>query len=215
MARIDDADIAVLHSYAKAGWRHAVEHQWLRIEVIRRLHRAATALPPGFGLAVFDGWRPLALQRELFDAIAPDPAPGAELPVAPPSDDPAQPPPHLTGGTVDLTLTWQGSPLALGTAFDEFTPLTTTTAFEHLPGPERTLRRLLYNTLRAQEFVVLAEEWWHFEFGTRLWSALTGQPPRYGPTTPQQPAPTDVTPRPPMPVSMAAGDKRENRSAAG
>jgi D-alanyl-D-alanine dipeptidase len=27
----------------------------------------------------------------------------------------------------------------------------------------------------AQGFVVLAEEWWHFEYGTRLWSALTGE----------------------------------------
>ena len=40
------------------------------------------------------------------------------------------------------------------------------------------------DTLREQDFVVLAEEWWHFEFGTRLWAALTGQPAMYGPTAP-------------------------------
>ncbi|MGI5328397.1 hypothetical protein [Actinomadura nitritigenes] len=64
----------------------------------------------------------------------------------------------------------------MGIAFDEFTGLAMTTAFEDLEGPVRTLRRLLYHTLRRQSFVVLAEEWWHFELGTRLWSALTGRP---------------------------------------
>jgi D-alanyl-D-alanine dipeptidase len=27
--------------------------------------------------------------------------------------------------------------------------------------------------------IVLAEEWWHFEYGTRLWSTITGYPTRY------------------------------------
>lgn len=184
LARIGDTRIPVLHSYAATGRRHAVEQQWLRADVLARLHGAAATLPPGFGLAVFDGWRPLSLQRELFEAIGPNSDPAAEDPVAPPSDNPAAPPPHLTGGAVDLTLTWHGIPLALGTAFDEFTRLAMTAAFEDLAGPVRTLRRLLYHGLRRQGFVVLAEEWWHFEFGTRLWSVLTGQPARYGPAAP-------------------------------
>jgi D-alanyl-D-alanine dipeptidase len=77
-----------------------------------------------------------------------------------------------------------GPPLELGTAFDEFTELARTRAFDHVAGPVRGLRGLLYHTLRRQDFVVLAEEWWHFEFGTRLWSVLTGQPAQYGPTAP-------------------------------
>ena len=136
--------------------------------------------------ANFDGWRPLALQRELFDATygpGSTAGPGA---VAPPSADPRTPPPHLTGGTVDLTLCWQGRPLALGTGFDEFSALAATAAFEAEPGPVRTLRRLLYWTLRRHGFVVLAEEWWHFEFGTRLWSTITGHPVRYGPAAPAE-----------------------------
>lgn len=184
LVEITGPRIAVLHSYAAAGWRNAVGQQWLRTGVVARLQQAATALPAGFGIAVFDGWRPLSLQRELFHAISPDLAPdGIDL-VAAPSEDPAEPPPHLTGGAVDLTLTWQGAPLALGTTFDEFTDVTATTAFEEISGSERKLRRLLYHTLRSQGFTVLAEEWWHFEFGTRLWSGLTRDFPRYGPTSP-------------------------------
>ncbi|WUI01907.1 hypothetical protein OHR68_08875 [Spirillospora sp. NBC_00431] len=184
LARIEDAGIPALHSYAEAGWRHAVDQQWLRSGVLTRLRQAALTLPPGFGLAVFDGWRPLTLQRELFEAVGPNFDPDAEDPVAPPSEDPAEPPPHLTGGAVDLTLTWQATPLTLGTAFDDFTSAAATTAFENSAGPVRTLRRLLYHALRRQGFVALAEEWWHFEFGTRLWSVLTGRPARYGPSAP-------------------------------
>jgi D-alanyl-D-alanine dipeptidase len=185
LAEVSGPGIAVLHSYTRADLRHAVDRQWLRAGTLTRLRQAASVVPRGFGFAVFDAWRPLALQRELFDATG---AGSAEVDfVAPPSEDPATPPPHLTGGTVDLTLSWHGTPLALGTSFDEFADAAATSAFEGTPGPVRSLRRLLYHTLRRQGFVVLAEEWWHFEFGTRLWSALTGRPARYGPATPVRP----------------------------
>jgi D-alanyl-D-alanine dipeptidase len=184
LAQFPEAGIDVLHSYLTAGWRHAVDRQWLRAGALARLQQAAAALPPGFGIAVFDAWRPLALQQELFETISTEMGPGGQDAVAPPSAAPQAPAPHLTGGAVDLTLTWQGAPLALGTAFDEFTELARTRAFDHVADPVRGLRRLLYHTLRQQDFVVLAEEWWHFEFGTRLWSALADQPAQYGPTAP-------------------------------
>ena len=47
------------------------------------------------------------------------------------------------------------------------------------PGPARDLRRVLYRTMAAQGFVVLAREWWHFEYGTRLWAAVTRRPALY------------------------------------
>jgi D-alanyl-D-alanine dipeptidase len=184
LAQIPAAGIDALHSYLTAGRRHATDRQWLRTGTLARLQQAAAALPSGLGIAVFDAWRPLALQQELFEAVSEDTGPDGYSAVAPPSADPQAPPPHLTGGAVDLTLTWQGEPLELGTAFDEFTELARTQAFEDLAGPVRSLRRVLYHALREQDFVVLAEEWWHFEFGTRLWAALTGRPALYGPTVP-------------------------------
>lgn len=184
LLRVTGAGIDVLHSYLRAGWRHAAAGQWLRAGALGRLRQAAAALPPGLGIAVFDAWRPLALQEELFEALGASAGPDGECAVAPPSATPEEPPPHLTGGAVDLTLTWQRRPLALGTGFDEFTDLAQARAFEHVPGPVRTLRRLLYHTLRRHGFVVLAEEWWHFEYGTRLWSALAGQRAPYGRAAP-------------------------------
>jgi D-alanyl-D-alanine dipeptidase len=176
-----ESGLLLLHSYRRAGLRGAIDRQYLRETTLDRLLAAAESLPRGFGLAVFDAWRPLALQRELFAACA-DLPPGA---VAPPSDDPRTPPPHLTGGTVDLTLTWQGTPLALGTEFDDFGPRAAADAFEEYQGYVRGLRRMLYCSLRDQQFVVLAEEWWHYEFGTRLWSLISGNPVHYTGITPE------------------------------
>lgn len=171
--------IRVLSNYWHAGWHHARPTTWIRGEALDRLGHAAGALPARLGLAVFDAWRPLALQAELYEAAYGEPG----LPegyVAEPVADPSTPPPHLTGGTVDLTLTLDGTPLALGTGFDDFTPAAATDALETVPGHSRELRRLLVATMRSAGFVVLHCEWWHFEFGTRRWAAITGGQARYG-----------------------------------
>ena len=81
---------------------------------------------------------------------------------------------------MDVTLTWKGRPLALGTPFDDFSDAAAADALEASPCSERELRRLLYWTMRAEGFVVVDCEWWHFEHGTRRWAALTGHSPKYG-----------------------------------
>ncbi|MEB3320460.1 MAG: M15 family metallopeptidase [Cyanobium sp.] len=97
----------------------------LRRGVIERLLTAQALLQrqqPQWCLAIFDAWRPLAVQRFMVDhAIVStcqergiDPAldsPERQQAVAdvgrfwaPPNRDPAAPPPHSTGAAVDLTL---------------------------------------------------------------------------------------------------------------
>jgi D-alanyl-D-alanine dipeptidase len=178
-----------LAAYHVVGWEGAPPVSHGRAGAVDRLHAAAAMLPERYGLAVFDGWRPMALQARLYAKAYADP----ELPpgfVSYPSADQATPPPHPTGGTFDLTLTLDDVPLGLGTTFDEFTPAAVTAAFEDQPGPVRELRRLLYWTMRSSGFVVIDCEWWHFEYGTRRWAGLTGEHPRYGatnlPTVPEQ-----------------------------
>jgi D-alanyl-D-alanine dipeptidase len=183
LVAIEHRRIRNLHAYWHAGWYHARPVSLLRAEAMRRLSAVVEPMPDRFGLAVFDAWRPLALQVELYEAAYSDPAmpPGF---VAPPSDHPKTPSPHLTGGTVDLTLTIDGIPMALGTRYDDFTGLAAVAALEGAAGPDRDLRRLLYWAMRAQGFVVLAGEWWHFEYGTRRWAAIRGCAPLYGPASP-------------------------------
>ncbi len=103
--------------------------------------------------------------------------------VSEPTESPLTPPPHLTGGTVDLTLTLDGIPLSLGTSFDDFSLAARADSLEMSPSPARDLRRLLYHAMRAEGFVVLDCEWWHYEYGTRRWAALTGNEPLYGPAS--------------------------------
>lgn len=174
--------IRVLGNYWHAGWTCALPGAWLRSGAYDRLVTAVEALPDGFGFAIFDAWRPLPLQAELFDAAYTNPSlpPGY---IAEPIADRAYPPPHLTGGTVDITLTFEGIPLGLGSDFDDFTPAAATDSLEGVAGVERELRRLLYHSLRGVGFVVLDCEWWHFEYGTPRWAGLVGAQPIYGPAS--------------------------------
>lgn len=182
MVRIAHRKVRTLDVYWHAGWPSAVPGAWAREGAARRLCQVAERLPEPFGLAVFDAWRPLELQREIYRAAYADESlpPGF---VSEPSTDPVFPPPHLTGGTVDVTLTYQGVPLALGTLFDDFTDRARTASLEGVPGPACELRRLLYWRMHDAGFVVIDCEWWHFEFGTRRWAALREEAPLYGPAT--------------------------------
>jgi D-alanyl-D-alanine dipeptidase len=186
LAPIEGRGLRVLGAYRAEGWPHTVAGGYLRASVVQRLGRVAGALAEPFGLAVFDAWRPLPLQAALHTAAYADP----DLPagfVAEADPDPANPPAHLTGATVDLTLSYDGIPLALGTPFDDFRAAAHADRFEHAtPIDERArvvrdLRRLLVAAMASEGFVVLHCEWWHFEHGTRYWAAVTGEAARFGP----------------------------------
>jgi D-alanyl-D-alanine dipeptidase len=154
-----------------------------------RLRAAAAALPPGIALVVFDAFRPLAVQAwlwtEFFTRVhhAHPHLTGDALTdyvsqfVASPDPDPAFPPPHRTGGAVDLYLVERasGAPLPMGTAPDAAVPESETDWFERHPQePFRQNRRLLYHTLTRVGFANYPGEWWHFEYGTRRWAGQTG-----------------------------------------
>ncbi|MFO8237802.1 MAG: M15 family metallopeptidase [Prochlorococcaceae cyanobacterium] len=130
------------HPYAALGapYGSAGSPFRLRPEVIRRLLLAQQLLAreqPGWRLAIFDAWRPLAVQAFMVEhsitstcrergidsgVDSPDRrAVVAEVGRfwAPPNADPASPPPHSTGAAVDLTLAnGAGEPLAMGSAID-------------------------------------------------------------------------------------------------
>ena len=100
--------------------------------------------------------------------------------VTPPSRNPAAPPPHLTGGAVDLTLAdGDGLPLDLGTDFDAFVPEAGARALEQVAGPARDLRRLLFWSMCRQGFTAYLEEWWHFDLGDQFWGLVQARPARY------------------------------------
>ncbi|MEE9414250.1 MAG: M15 family metallopeptidase [Acidimicrobiales bacterium] len=183
LVSVEHRRIRTLANYWHGGWANAIPGTYLRTDAARRLYAAADSLPNRWGLAVFDAWRPLELQQELFDAALDNPGiePGFMAPV---SHDPATPPPHLTGGAVDLTLTFDGTPIGPGTGFDDITDRAHAAALEATLGPAREVRRMLYWAMRRQYFVVFTREWWHFEYGTSRWAANRNKDAKYGPAEP-------------------------------
>lgn len=186
-----------LNAYRWAGWPGTRRTMWLRHSVVNRLRRAASTLPEGYGLAVFDAWRSPATVRALWNHFY---GPGSTLApgfLADP-DDPGMIPPHLTGGAVDLTLTWDGTPLNLGCGFDHFGSDAHADAFESdgRSTVVRQLRRLLHHAMSQAGFCGLAEEWWHFSWGDQLWAARNGTEPVFAAATPwgARPTPTAAEP---------------------
>ena len=183
-----DGSLACINAYRVGGWPGTDHRVWLRSGVVDRLLAAERQLPNGFAFAIFDGWRSAETIRALYHHFY---GPGSTLApgfLADP-DDPTRIPPHGTGGAVDLTLSWQGAPLSLGTPFDEFTDRAHLEALE-ASGPEdhlsRDLRRLLFHTMTSHGFAPYAEEWWHFSHGDVAWALADGEAiARYGPTSPE------------------------------
>ena len=172
--------IRVLGAYWHEGWPFAVPGAYLRPGTLQQLLVALASLPEPFGFGIWDAWRDPRLQAVLHDRVYRD----GDLPpgfVAYPDPDPRRCPPHASGGTADLTLTWRGFPLEMGTRFDAFVPEAAAAALEP-NGPElaRDLRRLLAVTMTGARFVQHPQEWWHWEYGTRYWAAVTGEPVMFG-----------------------------------
>ncbi len=180
----------------------------LRQGVVTRLLRAQQHVQrrhPHLRLAIFDAWRPLAVQafmvrhtiahtcaeRGLTDRTA---VAAVEAEVgrfwAPPNPDPAAPPPHSTGAAVDLTLARveTGEPLAMGGAIDTIGAvsepdhwLQQARACADSAQRQRWLqwhqrRCWLRQAMAAAGFSQHPNELWHFSHGDQLWAWRSGQP---------------------------------------
>lgn len=187
----------VCMQYPRLGMHQAVERCFVRREVYDRLLQAQAFLPEGFRLRVWDAWRPLALQRELYDTLSQRILSHFGLTDAPreqqlhllqqyvslPSTNRQDPPLHTTGGAVDVTLLdSRGRELDMGTPFDDFTAPSATAYLESHPGNEtaRDNRRMLYHCMRRAGFENLPSEWWHYDYGDRVWGYYRRCPALYG-----------------------------------
>ena len=188
-------------AYFRVGLPGARDGCWLRAEVAERLARVAAALPDGLSLVVWDGYRALETQQALYDEYLtelllahPDwPSEALEEAaarfVSPPLRSVHSPPPHLTGGAVDLTLAdGDGRPLDLGTPFDAFVSEAGARALEAVPdgaaaAAARDRRRTLFWAMSAEGFTAYAEEWWHYDHGDQFWGLIRECAAHYGPAS--------------------------------
>ena len=122
------------------------------------LVRANASLRPlGYGLLVYDGYRPWYVTKMFWDATPPE----KHIFVA----DPSQGSRHNRGAAVDLTLydLKTGTPVEMVSTYDE----TTDRAYPNYPGGtsrQRWYRALLRHAMEAQGFSVYDAEWWHFDY---------------------------------------------------
>lgn len=180
----------------------AIPELYVREGVLRRLQKLNESLiKDDLELYVYDAYRPVELQNYFHDIWVPTHL-RAEHPEwseeiirdevgkywakgAASSDDvdPLSPPPHATGGVVDLTLRRNGTreELYMGGPFDGVTELSFVDYFEK-EGERRPLserekearanRRILYWAMTEAGFTVNPNEWWHYGFGDQLSAAL-------------------------------------------
>ncbi len=180
---------------------------FLRRTVLERLLEAQARLitqRPGWRLHLLDAWRPLAVQAFMVnytDALLRREAPELDDVArrervlnywAPPSENPATPPPHSTGAAIDLTLfDAQGRAVNMGSPFDEPTERSHPEYFANATdasGKEAHVhRQLVSRVMRAAGFVQHPQEWWHFSFGDRAWAREHDvEAARYGRAAPTQ-----------------------------
>jgi D-alanyl-D-alanine dipeptidase len=122
------------------------------------LGRVAKALQAkGYGLLIYDAYRPWFVTRMFWDATPPK----SRIFVA----DPAQGSRHNRGCAVDLTLydLRSGEPAEMTSRYDEMSRR----AYPDYVGGtsrQRWLRDLLRREMEQQGFEVYAAEWWHFDY---------------------------------------------------
>jgi len=129
---------------------------FLRLPVVQALQKIQNDLTEkGYGIKIFDAYRPYAVTKKMWDLIHDDRY------VA----DPAKGSGHNRGLSIDLTIVHlkDKSELDMGTGFDNFTD-TAHHIFKELPLTVLQNRSLLKETMEKYGFKALDTEWWHYSW---------------------------------------------------
>lgn len=137
---------------------YPVARAYLQLDAARSLSAAADDLrTDGFGLVVYDAYRPWYITKVFWDAT---PERYREFLASPESGSR-----HNRGAAVDVGLydlaTGERTPMPSG--FDEFTRRAYTDYDEGPEGPRRNRERLR-RAMESNGFRVYDREWWHYDF---------------------------------------------------
>lgn len=111
----------------------------------------------GYGLAIFDGYRPWRVTKLMWDRTPPE----KHAYVA----DPKKGSRHNRGCAVDLTMVdlKTGKQVAMPSEYDDFSRRAHAD-YEGGTHQQRLHRAILKKAMEAHGFKNLPEEWWHFDF---------------------------------------------------
>jgi zinc D-Ala-D-Ala dipeptidase len=151
-----------LYSQARAFMQRPAAQALVRVQ-----HALASK---GYGLLIFDAYRPWYVTKLFWDATPPD----KHNFVA----DPAEGSRHNRGCAVDLTLydLKTGHPVDMPSLYDEMSER----AYPNYAGAseqQRRMRDFLRRQMEAQGFTVYDYEWWHFDY--RDWKSYAIQNVRF------------------------------------
>jgi len=177
-------EILTLPAYHPSDYRPLI-----RLGVAKRLHHAQQTLPEGYQLVLLDGWRSQTTQRGLYDAefakrlaesdsgehavIHNETIKYVSKPLENDTTLSATPPPHSTGGAVDVALAIDGNLIDFGSDFDEMSEKSAL-AYLESDGDDplaRDNRRLLYHVMTGVGFEPYQYEWWHYNYGNQMATA--------------------------------------------
>ena len=169
----------------------------LREEVVKRLIKANKFLKlnnNSFQLLIYDSWRPIEVQEFMFkrafsleckrlDIVAsvndieeyPLVQKKVEKYWAYPSFDEKCPPPHSTGGALDITLADKlGNIIDMGGDIDQMDEKSNPDFYKNIEDEYAIIwnerRNLLREIMSKFGFVQHPNEWWHFSYGDQLWA---------------------------------------------
>ena len=191
------------HPYQRLGAIYAERSPYhLRQSVLNSLLQAQVQLQkhyPNWRIQIFDAYRPVAVQQFMVDytfaevvqaqGLTPAQLTAAQRTViwkqvyqiwAVPSLEANCPPPHSTGGAVDITLVDDtGTPVNMGSAIDELSPASHPDYYANSTAPSEQQynfhRQLLWDVMRHSGFQRHPGEWWHFCLGDQMWAWLSNQ----------------------------------------
>ncbi|MCM1983562.1 M15 family metallopeptidase [Lyngbya confervoides] len=201
---------SVPHAYQALGAPYgSLSPYCLRLGVKEALIQAQKHLQqdyPHWQLYIFDAYRPLAVQafmaHHAFQTLVQARGLAASSLTssqthdlwsevykiwAPPQENPLTPPPHSTGGAVDLTLfdTQTGQCVEMGSPIDELSERSQPDYFQQQLAQDSLSNRaqaqaaaqhrtLLAQVMQATGFKRHPGEWWHFCLGDQMWVWLSG-----------------------------------------
>ena len=185
LIKLTDYVVGAIISMKGMRRRFDNETLYVRKSVAERLKEVARDIYP-LNLKFFDAFRPIEIQQQAFDLVfsrIKEDNPSWTVDeikkkafhyVFPPSWDLKKPPPHSTGGAIDLTIIDGRSDLDMGSNYADFNSPFICTNAEGLSALQRDNRCLLVRSMARRGFVNYPGEWWHFSFGDREWVAYLG-----------------------------------------
>ncbi len=164
------------------------DYTLMRETVYKKLLKAQSRLPEGLRIRLYEGYRSLTVQKQLFDyekqrvtekhpelkgrALF-DKITEVVSPVIN-FDGSKNIPPHNTGAAIDVEIIDDsGKCLDMGMEAKDWQQVSHKLCLTNSPlitKQQKANRALLYNVMVKEGFVNYPTEWWHFSYGDRYWA---------------------------------------------